>query len=141
MENESTHPIVVTNKSYATNAGGHVPNLDRLIPGTGGEEWANTTRFLADTLVLVRIWRRCGRRRCCHCFLNCLSGRFGCPGDALHHVFVFPHFQFTFFGRHEPDADGLIVRTRGQYEPVGGDSNLQHPFPVPRQCLDAIPVQ
>lgn len=54
MEHESPHPVVVAGEREHAQAGGNVPDLDRLVAGSGREERAGQVRL---PVVLHRVRR------------------------------------------------------------------------------------
>lgn len=79
MEDDASHPVVVSNEGEEAHPGGDVPHANRLIPRAGREEGS-----LVCALV-VRSGRRVNRR----------SRALRRPCDALYHVLVFSELDLT----------------------------------------------
>jgi len=79
MEDDASHPVVVSNESEETHSGGDVPYANRFIPRAGREE-----RSLVRALVI-----RSG------CRVNRRSRAFRRPCNAFDYMFVFSKLDLT----------------------------------------------
>lgn len=61
-----------------------------------------------------------------------------CPGNALHHMFVFPQLSFALFGSHHPHTHSLVIGATGDKGAVLVGPYHSDPFPVAREGLHAI---
>lgn len=61
-----------------------------------------------------------------------------CPGNALHHMFVFPQLSFALFGSHDPHAHSLVIGATGDKRAVLVGSHHADPLPVACEGLHAV---
>ena len=118
MPGQAPHPVVVAQERGQALARGHVPDLDRLVPGPWGQ--IGSCRLAPGGLFNSR---GRGLRR---------------PGDAFDDVVVFTQLVFTFFGGWGPDSNRLVVGTGGEKAAVGYDADHADPFSVTCVCFDAV---
>lgn len=60
------------------------------------------------------------------------------PGNALHHVLVFPQLGFALFGSHHPHAHSLVIGAAGDERAVLVGPHHADPLPVAREGLHAV---
>lgn len=80
MEDNTSHPIVMPNKSEKTNSGTYIPYANCLVSRSGCKK-----RSLMCTLIVSS--SRCINRSSC---------AFGRPCDTFYHVFVFSELDLVF---------------------------------------------
>lgn len=60
------------------------------------------------------------------------------PGNALHHMFMFPQLSFALFGSHDPHAHRLVVGATGDEGAVLVGPHHADPLPVACEGLHAV---
>lgn len=60
------------------------------------------------------------------------------PGNALHHMLVFPQLSFALFGSHDPHTHSLVIGATGDKCAVLVGPHHTDPLPVACEGLHAV---